>query len=363
MIAVKEMRRNVGRFASIIATLGLLAFLLTVLTGLSDGLYYGSTGAVRATSANAYAFNDGAEKSLIRSTLPPTTVAQYRQQPGVEQASGISVILTAADVPTGNSGTELTDVAVFGVGAEQVGYPTNVAQGRLPEVGRAEVLADRRLSGISVGDTVSVGGVSLSVVGVADNISYQLQPTLWTSLAEATLIRDAVRPELAGSELINVVGLKLTDSNATITPVDGTVVASAEETGLSIPGVEQQRSTLNAIIFTTVIVAAIVVVLFFILLVLEKRSLFAVLKAIGTRNSQLVGGVVLQAGLVAFASMVVGLVLGFGVSAILPSTVPLDLRPGSLVGVAVLLVVAACLGSLVSVRRIIKIDPATALGV
>jgi putative ABC transport system permease protein len=363
MIAVKEMRRNVGRFASIVATLGLLAFLLTVLTGLSDGLYYGSTGAVRVTSANAYAFNSEAEKSLIRSTLPPSVVADYRKQPGVEQASGISVILTAADIPNGNSETVLSDVAVFGIGAEQVGYPTDLAQGRLPEVGQSEVLADRRLGGITVGDTVTVGGVPLSVVGLADNVSYQLQPTLWTSLDEAKIIRDAARPELAGSDLVNIVGLKLDDPSTTLAPVEGTVVATSEQTGLSIPGVEQQRSTLNAIIFTTVIVAAIVVVLFFILLVLEKRSLFAVLKAIGTRNSQLVAGVVLQAGLVAVAAVVVGLLLGFGVSAILPSTVPLDLRVGSLAGVAVLLVAAACLGSLVSVRRIIKIDPATALGV
>ena len=72
-------------------------------------------------------------------------------------------------------------------------------------------------------------------------------------------------------------------------------VLTAEQTGLAIPGVEQQKSTLNSIIYTTLAVAALVVALFFALVVLEKRELFAALKALGSPTRQLGRGVVLQA--------------------------------------------------------------------
>ena len=73
MLAFAEIRRARGRFISIIGALALITFLVLTLSALSDGLFYGSTGAYRSSNANGYAFSSDAEGSLIRSRYPSLT--------------------------------------------------------------------------------------------------------------------------------------------------------------------------------------------------------------------------------------------------------------------------------------------------
>ena len=60
MLALNEIRRSKGRFASIVSALSLIVFLVLILGALSDGLFYGSTGAIRSSNAIAYAFSEEA---------------------------------------------------------------------------------------------------------------------------------------------------------------------------------------------------------------------------------------------------------------------------------------------------------------
>ena len=102
-------------------------------------------------------------------------------------------------------------------------------------------------------------------------------------------MRTAVRPEFAGQPVEpSVFGLALADGVTAdqLAPPAGVVVASTEETYLSIPGTREQKSSLNAIIYASLAVAGLVVALFFALVVLEKRELFAALKALGASTQQ-----------------------------------------------------------------------------
>ena len=123
-------------------------------------------------------------------------------------------------------------------------------------------------------------------------------------------MRTAVRPEFAGQE-VDAVGVRpgagrRGDSADQLVPPAGIVVASTEQTYLSIPGVREQKSSLNAIIYASLAVAGLVVALFFALVVLEKRELFAALKALGASTSKLGSGVVLQAIGATVTAVIVG---------------------------------------------------------
>ena len=363
MLAFAEIRRTRGRFLSIIGALSLITFLVLTLTALSDGLFYGSTGAYRSSNAQAYAFSTDAEGSLIRSRVPVSDVAAYQNVEGVTQASGIGVLLASGTGPEGE-----LDLAVFGVEPEGAGVPTTLDQGRMPtpgEDGAAAVdqtVADR---GAGIGSTITVGDRSVSVVGITKDSSYQLQPTIWTTIPTWRAMQASVRPETRGfPPSLSAVALELspgTDPNS-IAPVTDTTVLSTADAALAIPGVKEQRSTLNSIIYTTLLVAAIVVALFFALIVLEKRELFAALKALGTSTGRL-GTTVLTQALVA---SVVGVIIGVAIARLLglalPAEIPTLFRLDSLIQVSVFTVVASVLGALFSLRRIARIDPATALG-
>ena len=364
MLALNEIRRGKGRFASIIAALSLIVFLVLTLGALSDGLFFGATGAVRSSTANAYAFSDDAKGSLVRSSLPESDVAKFAAQPGVEEASPLGVLLGGGTGPQGD-----VDLAVFGVDPEGAGAPSTVVEGRLPAPGEdGSAAVDSRLvdKGVTVGSTLTVGGVDVKVVGVVRDSSYQLQPSAWTTVATWREMRDALRPEARGlGQTISSVALRLaagTDPAAVAAGVPGTQALTAEATGLAIPGVEQQKSTLNSIVYTTLFVAAIVVALFFALLVLEKRELFAALKALGTPTRKLGTGVVVQAVVASAIGVVIGALASRLLGLVIPATVPTLFRTETLVSTAVFALVAGVVGALFSLRRIAKIDPATALG-
>ncbi|MEI2717881.1 MAG: ABC transporter permease [Candidatus Nanopelagicales bacterium] len=359
MLALNEIRRGRGRFLSIIAALSLIVFLVLTLAALGDGLFFGSTGAVRSTTATAYAFDEKAEGSLIRSSLKEKQVDKVAQEPGVSQASPVGVLLTAGETPAGEA-----DIAVFGIEAGGAGSPSTLIEGRLPGPDEENAAAiDKALAdtGVAVGDTVSVGPVDAEVVGVVSDTSYQLQPTVWTSIDTWREMRNAVRPEFTGVT-DDISAIAIVGEPGQAPTIAGLSVLTADQTGLSIPGVEQQKSTLNTIIYTALAVAALVVALFFALVVLEKRELFAALKALGTPTRKLGFGVVVQAVIASVIGIVIGALASRGLGLIVPEEVPTLFRNDTLVTIAIFTVVAGVLGAAFSLRRIAKIDPATAIG-
>lgn len=364
MLALREIRRGKGRFAAIVSALSLIVFLVLVLAALADGLFYGATGAVRTTTATAYMFSADAEGSLVRSRLDESQVAAAAAAPGVTAAGPVGVLLTGGTGPGGP-----LDAAVLGIEPGAPGTPTKIVEGRLPapgEIGTGAADVRFRDSGIKLGDQITVGGVPATVVGFTGDSQYQLQPTLWTTVPTWRAMRDGARPELRGQPTaVNAIALTTApnaDLAAIAAAVPGTTVLSAEETGLAIPGVKQQSSTLNSIIYTTLAVAALVVGLFFALVVLEKRELFAALKALGASTGRLGSGVIVQAVGASIAGVVIGAVVSRLFGLIVPDQVPVLFRPESLLTVAIFTVVAGVVGAVFSLRRIAKIDPATAIG-
>jgi putative ABC transport system permease protein len=105
-----------------------------------------------------------------------------------------------------------------------------------------------------------------------------------------------------------------------------------------------------------------VVALFFALLTIERVGLLGVLKAVGASSRSLAAGLTLQAVLIAAGALVVGSALALGLAQVIPDEVPFELSPGRFAFTAVGLVVTALIGSAISFRRIIRIDPASAVG-
>lgn len=204
------------------------------------------------------------------------------------------------------------------------------------------------------------------MVGITADSEYQLQPTMWTTVPTWRAMRDAVRPELRGqTDAINAIAVVTApgaDLAAISAAVPDTTALTAQETALAIPGVEQQSSTLNSIIYTTLAVAALVVALFFALVVLEKRELFAALKALGASTGRLGRGVILQALIASALGVIIGTVIARLFGLIIPAQVPTLFRTETLVTIAVFTLVAGVIGAVFSLRRIAKIDPATAIG-
>ncbi|MGA7272862.1 MAG: ABC transporter permease, partial [Acidimicrobiia bacterium] len=149
---------------------------------------------------------------------------------------------------------------------------------------------------------------------------------------------------------------------AAIDNVEGVEAATTQQAIDALPAASQQKSTLGAIVNTTFVVAAIVVGLFFALVTLEKRNEFAVLKAIGMSNRILIGSIFTQAIVASLVGFGIGFALSRVVAAVIPPDVPALFLGGTAATLLVTTLVMGALGAIFSLRRIVRIDPATALG-
>ena len=191
---------------------------------------------------------------------------------------------------------------------------------------------------------------------------------MWASPATWRAVTAANRPDVA---IADDVVQALVRPRARSTPAAAIDAATSGATHTltvdgavdAVPGVAQQRSTFTQIIGVTAVVALVVVALFFVLIVVERTALYGVLKAFGARRGALLGGVVLQAWWSSLVAGAVGTALAVVLDAALPAgSLPFQLSAGRVAAVVALVVAASVLGCLTSLRRVLRIDPASAIG-
>jgi putative ABC transport system permease protein len=127
--------------------------------------------------------------------------------------------------------------------------------------------------------------------------------------------------------------------------------------------VKEQSATFNQILGVTVVIALVVVALFFALITVERTGLYGVLKAIGARSRTIFLGLVTQAVVVTLIAAVIAGVAVVALDLLIPpGSIPLSISPARIATSVVLMLVAAIVGSAFSLRRVLRIDPASALG-
>lgn len=365
-IALRELRRRPSRFATATVILTLIAVLLMFLGGLLDGLLKDATGAVRAQDADVIVYSATAQDSFFRSRITPELRAEVEAVDGVVDVGGIGVALLGGRIP-GNGPRDLADLAVFGYELAPAGVDDP------PPEGQAYADDVLRADGIETGTEVLVGPARtpIEVIGFVSDTNYSGQGSFWVSADTWRAVQNANRPDanvgadvfqslvvrgdgVAGDELAGRIDAATDGATRSLT-VDAAVDA--------LPGVEQQRSVFNQIIGVTVVVAIVVVALFFALLTVERLGLYGVLKAIGARSGTLFAGVVLQAVLVTLVACAVGGAIAVALDLAIPAgAIPFSLTPARVLSSVGYLLLASVIGCVFSLRRVLRIDPAAAIG-
>jgi putative ABC transport system permease protein len=357
----RELVRRPSRFIVAGGALTLIVVLLLLLGGLLDGLTKAATGAYRAQTADVIVYSQESRSSLLRSRIEPATEAQIARVPGVTSVSGIGVVLIGG---TEQGDGDPLDLAVFGYEEPNAAVPAP------PEPGSGFADAGLEADGVRVGDTILVGPaeVPVKIVGLVDDTRYLSQSGLWvhpdtwhevlvTSRPDASLAPDTFQAALVTGE-----GDPRMLAERIERQVSGTSALTLDEAIAALPGVEAQQTTFTQIITVTFVVAGLVVALFFALVVLERLGLFGVLKAVGASSRQLAAGLVTQAVLVALGAFALGSLVAYGLSLVIPEEVPVDLELRRAVVTAVGVLVTALIGSAISFRKIVRVDPASAVG-
>ena len=366
-LALRELQRRPGRFVVATAILTLIALLLMFLGGLLDGLINGSTGALRAQRAELVVFSSTSEDSLVRSRITPEERAVVEKTVGPERVSGLGSVQLGARLK-GKGPRDLVPVVLFGYERAPRGLPDAV-----PGAGRVYADSSLRAEGVREGDVVRLGPdrSPVEVIGFLDDSRYSGQGTLWGSLGTWRAVLAANRPAArVGGGVVQALVVHGdgagagAEADAIDAATDGaTSTLTIDQAINALPGVSQQRTVFNQIIGVTVVIALVVVALFFALITVERTALYGVLKAVGASSRTLFVGVLLQAMVVALVASAIGIAASLALDAAIPAgSIPFAATPGRLLSSVAYLLVAALAGCVFSLRRVLKVDPAAAIG-
>lgn len=363
-LGLRELLRRPGRFAVAGGALTLIVVLLLLLGGLLDGLFLGSTGLYRQQQSELVTYSANARDSLVRSRVDADLRTTIDGVDGVADTWGLGIALVGARVPDEE---ELADVAVVGYEGRIDGAPEPPAPG--------QGYADRRLeaAGVAEGDVLALGPgqIPVEVVGWVEDTSYLLQGGLLVDPATWREVLGSSRPDATLPDgTFQVVFVEVAD-DADVAEVaaaidaatgDATSTSTIDDAISAMPGVDAQNATFTQIIYVTFFVAGLVVALFFALVTLERTAQYGVLKAVGASSGQIFAGLLVQAVVVTAGAFALGGVISLGVARLAPPDIPLLLVPSRAAFIAVGMLVTAVLGGSVSLRRVVRIDPASAIG-
>ncbi len=379
MLALKELLGSKLKFALIALAIGLVVSLTMVTSAMSEGLLTGMAGAKSSLDADALVFQRDTYPTLERSILSADDLETIADTPGVASVYGVGH--TFASV---GSAEEPFDVRVIGLGGRLDQLPIVEGTG---EIGAGETVMDvtAKLEGIELGDTVTLTPVEteLTVVGFTENRRYVMVPTLfvsldtWEQLHVASVLgrveeeggADAaasaqMEAEFAGSASVAAIefadGASLEDVQAEFG--DAYTLASPEEAARAGNGMPEMILAVGGIQWVSIVIGALLVGVFFYITTLHKTGQIAAIKAIGASNAYLYRQLLLQITILVAVATAFGIVVALGAGAGMPPMMAFDPDLGRW-AVAVLAVFGmAYVGSLFSLRSILKTDPATALG-
>ena len=334
--------------------------LVLVLRGIFAGAIDQVTSYIRTSPATVFVSQEGVKTMhMSASALPPDTVERVRSVPGVTWASPIGF---ASGSVSGPQGRQLSYLIGYDTRTGR-GGPARLEVGRAPGTGEA-VLDEQAADGLGVhlGDTLTVLGTRLSLVGLSSGGSSITNTTVFVARTEFTNIRgDTDSYLLVGTE--PTAAANVADRISAALP--GVTTQTREEFATSEARIVTDMSADLLRLMSTIglLIALAVIALGLMTATLNRIREYAVLKALGATTIRLAGSITVQVlWTVALASL-----LATTFAQLLSWTLPL-LAPAVSITITSTALYQTTLGALAvgllaalwPLRRIATLDAATA---
>jgi putative ABC transport system permease protein len=349
------------RAALSVSGLAVALLLVLVLNGIFAGAIRQVTAYLRNAPADVVISQRGVRTMhMSASALPGDALRAARRVRGVAGADAIRY--TSATLH-GREGSQLAYVIGYDVRTDR-GGPWNLVSGHTPRTGEIvvdEVAADNL--GVRIGGPVEVLGRQFTVAGISRGGTSITNTTAFLPTADFAAIRGPalsyvlVRAERGTSPRVLAARLER--------QIPGVTVQTKEEFVHEEGSIVRDMSAdlMQIMSFIAFLIALAVIALTLFTATLAKLREYAVVKALGASAWRLGRTVVAQAVWSVGLALVLAVVLAFLVGAALAAFTPnvrVAIEPSSVTRTALAAVAAGAVGALVPLRRVIRLDPATA---
>jgi len=394
-LAVKDVRRHLGKFLSTIAGVGSLVAIVLIMNGIFQGNIADGVWMIENTRADLWVVERNRGGPFNESSrIPADTYRSIAATPGVERASPFISYSVQRHIGGREQQFTIIGYDVFG----GLGGPGRIVAGRPIERAHYELVADRKL-GLSLGQRVRLGVHDYTVVGLTRAaVDSGGNPLLYLSLPDAQEVlyqqdnraleaqreRDRQRLEAAGyppaevERLLPLIGGgKETISAVLVALAPGAapqtvarhierwrylnVYTTEQERELMLEGrLKRMTATLGLFRGLLLLVAIVIIALLIYVLTMEKVRAIATLKIIGAGNSIIVRLILEQALVLTLGSFAFGYALVHLAVDYFPRN--LVLLPEETTLTFVILLVGGIVASLTGIWHALRTPPSLALG-
>lgn len=394
-LALKDIRRHLGKFIATIAGVAMLLSIVLIMNGIYQGNIADGVWLINNTATDLWVVERGRGGPFNESSrMPLDSYKSIAATPGVAKASPLVFYSAQRDIAGVSQQFTIIGYDVFG----GLGGPGGIVRGRAIEAPHYELVGDRKL-GLALGDKVPFGTHNYTVVGITQGaVDSSGSPLVYLSLPDAQEVQfqqdnralvasrtaSLKRLERAGytteqasrllpllsstGDTVNVVLVNL------VPGADGGQVAkhiadwlyfnvytTEEERNLLLEGKLNKMSAVLGLFRALLVVVSIVIIgLIIYVLTIEKIKSIATLKLIGASNWVIVRLILEQSLALTLASFAAAYVLRDLIAMGFPRNMAF-LTQETVVTFAVMLG-GGVLASLMAIWHALRTPPQMALG-
>lgn len=375
-LAIRDIRHNWLRFVLTGLGLGGLLGIVVTMMGIYEGALADAVRLPRASNPALWVVEPLTKGPFAEpSRLPRDTRELVRRLPGVAEAGA----MTFETVQATANGRPVR-LYVQGYEPGRPGGPSNLVAGHGITESHYQIVVDAS-SGLQLGERVVIGPYHdpYTVVGITRGmVNSGGDPAAWVTLLDAQAIQFAVAPPLQRREKAQGRSPQQTnDVNAVLVQLEPGASASAvaaeidrwkhlsavtemqQEDYLTVFVISRMQKQLGMFMGILIVVAAVIIALIIYTLTMDKMRSIATLKLVGAPDRTIVGLVVQEALVLGISGYALGIVLVAAFRSLFPRRV--EMLPRDLAVLLLIVVVVCLLGSALSVRTAVKVDPAKAL--
>jgi putative ABC transport system permease protein len=343
--ALRDMQWRKRRIVIAILSTSLIFGMTLVLTGLANGFRVEAEKTVDSLGVDVFLVKAGASGPFVGATpFAPVDLERIISAPGVVAAAPLAYAGGTATL-----GDATRNVDIFGGPERGPGMPA-VSQGRSPST--PDEVAVSSTLGRQIGDDVEIASRRLHIVGVVEN------STALANLPNVFLTTQGAQQLVYGGEqLVASIGIRGTLGQI---PDGYRAIDRAGAIGDLLRPLKVALDSITIVAVMLWIVAALIVGSVIYLSALERLRDFAVFKAIGVPTGSILGGLALQAIVVALCAALVGSGFSRLLGPLFPMQVIIPVQ--AFIALPVIAVLIGLIASAAGLRRAVSVDPALAFG-
>lgn len=371
-LAKNDLAYAKGRFSLIGLVVALVAFLSTLLAGLSEGLILGNVSGIMSLPVTHIAFEYENEPNLRTSMVERMMWQGWAEQPGVLAVEPLGYAFYTARDDNG----ETEEVVLWGIGAGSYLEPQVIEGEQLGRLDNgviiSKMLADK---GFKIGTkfTLDRALTEFEVVGIGPRYTMGHTPLIFTPLRkwqEATYgppggpAPGEVLPDVV-FDFATAITLQI-EEGVDIEAIDieqGTITVSKEESYHAQTGFDEERESTQLIQICLYLIAAVVFGAFFSNWAIQRTNEVGLIKALGGTNRYVLKEMLIQVLIIVLVATAIGSLVAIWVGSIFTeSGIPYSMPISTFVVSFSLFVMASLIGAMLSVRLIMSVEPIIAMG-